>query len=120
LRNHQTLHKNELKLNYFCYDPKWPHGIPRSEPPYTYDYVKDLRYVFLNQNFFKNKFPEGKNRLKNAFTSDGKVIYQVQFNDKLTTVYQISFHKTEEKIDDFLDWLNQQIKFSNKISENTK
>lgn len=95
---------------FHVYDPDWRHGIPRSEPPYSYEYVKDLRYIAIKKTDLIKKFPTGKGRLKHSFISDKKTIYQIQFHHDLTSVYQISFEQeTSEEIDDFLLWLNAQL-----------
>lgn len=96
-------------MNFSLYDPDWRHGIPRSEPPYSYEYVKDLRYITLKENMLSQKFPSGKHRLKYCFISNGKVLYQIQFRNNLTCVYQICFENTSENIDDFVEWLKSQL-----------
>lgn len=96
-------------MRYESFDPVWVYGIPRSEPSTSYDYVKDLRYVFMDKDKFLRRFPSGKNRLKNAFLSEGKVIYQIQFHGALTSVYQMAFRPISENIDDFLMWLNKEL-----------
>lgn len=95
---------------FFPYDPDWPHGIPRSEPPYSYEYVKDLRYTSIQKVNFVQKFPIGKGRLKHAFISANQVIYQLQFHGVLTSVYQMCFeNETQENIDNFVAWLKSHI-----------
>jgi len=96
-------------VNYFHYDPDWLGGVPRNEPPYSYEFVKDLRYISLDMELFKKKFPVWKNRLKNSFISENKVIYQIQSNGNLIKVYQISFESTSEKTEDFLIWLGENL-----------
>lgn len=96
-------------MNYFHYDPDWRLGIPRSDPSYSYDYVKDLKYISLDMELFKKKFPVWRNRLKNSFISENKVIYQIQSVGNLVKVYQMSFQSTVERTEDFLIWLGEKL-----------
>ena len=92
------------------YDPDWRFGIPKSDPETSYDYVKNLKYVKLDKQKFIQKFPTGSSRLKHSFISDNKIIYHIQFNNQLTSVYQLCFHSdVNESIDNFLNWLKSQI-----------
>lgn len=92
------------------YSPNWAFGIPRSEPPTSYDYVKDLKYIKLNEDLFLDKFPPTNTNLKNAFISTNKVIYQVQFHGAITSIYQICFNlSVQEDIQDFINWLEEEL-----------
>lgn len=98
-------------MNYHYYDSD--RFSPKSDPATSYEYVKDLRYFSLDKNKFREKYPVSKSILKNAFISDNKVIYQIQWHNSLTKVYQISFGCVNESIDDFLGWLSEEINNGN-------
>jgi len=96
---------------YSVYKSRWVFGIPRSGPETSYYYVKDMAYISLSEEKYKSAFNSSLSNLTNAFISQNNVIYQIQFHNKLTTVYQISFTETKEKIEEFLVWLNKFIPF---------
>jgi hypothetical protein len=106
-----------LILNYHRYNGCWVFGVPKSEPETSYDYVKDLRYVQIDQLVFRQWYGKTNSGLRRAFVSDNGVIYQVSLDNQLTKVYQIAFVQVDENIDDFTRWLQNQLLTWEKTNE---